>query len=55
MAEQNQEQEKDNFWLIIGLVIAAAVVGVILLKKTETASVPYQAWEEIRKEEMGKK
>lgn len=48
-------QEKDNFWLIIGILIAAVVVGVILFKKRETASVQYQAWEEIRKEEAAKK
>ncbi len=47
----DETQEKDNFWLIIGVLIAAVVVGVILLKKRETSSVPYQAWEEIRAEE----
>ncbi|GAB6068267.1 hypothetical protein JCM13664_15860 [Methylothermus subterraneus] len=51
----DETQEKDNFWLIIGLLIAAVVVGVILFKKTETSSVPYQAWEEVRKEEASKK
>ncbi len=50
----DETQEKDNFWLIIGILIAAVVVGVILFKKRETSSVPYQAWEEIRKEEAAK-
>lgn len=51
----DETQEKDNFWLIIGILIAAVVVGVLLLKKRETASVKYQAWEEIRAEEAAKK
>jgi uncharacterized integral membrane protein len=51
----DETQEKDNFWLIIGIIIAAAVVFVFWLKGQETASVKYQAWEEIRKEEMQKK
>ena len=29
------EQEKDNFWLYIGAVILAAVIGVFLLKSRE--------------------
>ena len=29
------EQEKDNFWLYIGAVIFAAVIGVFLLKARE--------------------
>ena len=29
------EQEKDNFWVWIGAVIVAAVVGVVLLKARE--------------------
>lgn len=29
------EQEKDNFWLYIGAVILAAVIGVFLLKARE--------------------
>ncbi len=52
MAEETQE--KDNFWLIIGVLIAAVVVGVILLKKRETSTVAYEAWEEIRAEEKAK-
>ncbi|WP_022948621.1 LPXTG cell wall anchor domain-containing protein [Methylohalobius crimeensis] len=46
-----EKQEKDNFWLIIGVLIAAVVVGVILFKKRETSTVQYEAWEEIRQEE----
>ena len=30
------EQEKDNFWLYIGLLIAAVIFGVFLLKGRET-------------------
>lgn len=40
------EQEKDNFWLYIGAVIVAAIIGVFLLKARETESVPYKAFEE---------
>ncbi len=29
------EQEKDNFWLYIGAVILAAVIGVFMLKARE--------------------
>ncbi|MGZ8216190.1 hypothetical protein [Methylomagnum sp.] len=29
------EQEKDNFWLYIGAIIVAAVIGVFLLKARE--------------------
>ena len=29
------EQEKDNFWLYIGAIIVAAVIGVFLLKSRE--------------------
>jgi len=42
------EQEKDNFWLYIGGVIIAAVVGVFLLKSREMESVPTKAYEETK-------
>ena len=29
------EQEKDNFWLYIGAIIVAAIIGVFLLKGRE--------------------
>ena len=29
------EQEKDNFWLYIGLLIVATIIGVFLLKARE--------------------
>lgn len=44
------EQEKDNFWLYIGGIIIAAVVGVFLLKSREMESVPYKAFEETKSE-----
>jgi hypothetical protein len=44
------EQEKDNFWLYIGGIIVAAVVGVFLLKGREMESVPYKAFEETKAE-----
>ncbi len=44
------EQEKDNFWLWIGLVIVAAIVGVFLLKAREMESVPVKAYEETKSE-----
>ncbi|HYE34994.1 hypothetical protein [Methylocaldum sp.] len=42
------EQEKDNFWLYIGGIIVAAIVGVFLLKSREMESVPVKAFEETR-------
>lgn len=42
------EQEKDNFWLYIGAVIVAAVIGVFLLKGREMESVPTAAYNETR-------
>lgn len=42
------ENEKDNFWLYIGGIIATAVVLVLLLKNRETESVPYKAFEETK-------
>jgi hypothetical protein len=42
------EQEKDNFWLWIGAVIVAAIVGVFLLKSREMESVPFKAYEETK-------
>lgn len=44
------ENEKDNFWLYIGGIIATAVVLVLLLKNRETESVPYKAFEETKQE-----
>jgi hypothetical protein len=44
------EKEKDNFWLYIGLLIAAVVVGVFILKGREMESVPYQAYSETKAE-----
>ncbi len=44
------ENEKDNFWLYIGGIIATAVVLVLLLKNRETESVPYKAYEETKQE-----
>lgn len=44
------ENEKDNFWLYIGGIIATAVVLVLLLKNRETESVPYKAYEETKQQ-----
>jgi hypothetical protein len=44
------ENEKDNFWLYIGGIIATAVVLVLLLKSRETESVPYKAYEETKQQ-----
>lgn len=44
------ENEKDNFWLWIGGLIIAVVVGVFILKSRETESVPYKAFEETKAE-----
>jgi hypothetical protein len=40
------ENEKDNFWIYIGGIIAMAIVLVIMLKSRETESVPYSAFAE---------
>lgn len=42
------EQEKDNFWLYIGAVIVATIIGVFLLKSREMESVPTDAYNETR-------
>lgn len=42
--------EKDNFWLWIGGLIVAVVIGVFILKARETESVPYKAFEETKSE-----
>lgn len=44
------EQEKDNFWLWIGAVIVAAIVGVFILKSREMESVPTEAYNQTRGE-----
>ncbi|CAI8726400.1 hypothetical protein [Methylocaldum szegediense] len=44
------EQQKDNFWLYIGGIIVATIVGVFLLKNREMESVPYKAYEETKAE-----
>ncbi|MGY6213667.1 hypothetical protein ACW73L_00800 [Methylolobus aquaticus] len=44
------ENEKDNFWLYIGGIIALAVVLVFLLKSREMESVPVKAFEETKAE-----
>ncbi len=44
------EQEKDNFWLYIGAVIVAAVIGVFILKSREMESVPTDAYNQTRSE-----
>lgn len=42
------EQEKDNFWLWIGALIVAVIIGVFLLKSREMESVPADAYAETR-------
>lgn len=44
----DENQGKDNFWLYIGAIILAAVVGVLLLKGREMESVPTKAYEETK-------
>jgi hypothetical protein len=41
-----EEQKRDNFWIYIGAIIVAAIVGVFLLKGREMQSVPYDAYKE---------
>ena len=42
------EQEKDNFWLWIGALIVAVIIGVFLLKSREMESVPADAYNETK-------
>jgi hypothetical protein len=37
------EQEKDNFWLYIGAIIVAAIIGVFLLKARENEVSSWQS------------
>jgi len=46
----NIEQEKDNFWLYIGALIVAVIIGVFLLKSREMESVPTDAYNQTRGE-----
>lgn len=43
-----QEKERDYFWVYIGALIVAVIIGVMLLKSREMASVPVQAYEETK-------
>ncbi|SMF93694.1 hypothetical protein SAMN02949497_0981 [Methylomagnum ishizawai] len=42
------DQEKDNFWLYVGAIIVAAIIGVLLLKGREMESIPTKAYEETK-------
>jgi hypothetical protein len=44
------EQEKDNFWLYIGALIVAVIIGVFLLKSREMESVPSDAYQQTKAE-----
>lgn len=48
--DPNQNPERDNFWLWVGAVIVAAIVGVFLLKGRETQSVPNDAYKETQQQ-----
>ncbi|MGZ8218029.1 hypothetical protein [Methylomagnum sp.] len=43
-----EPQQRDNFWIYIGAIIVAAIVGVFLLKGREMQSVPYEAYQETK-------
>jgi hypothetical protein len=43
-----QEKERDYFWVYIGALIVAVIIGVVLLKSREMSSVPFQAYEETK-------
>jgi hypothetical protein len=47
---EQQQQKKDYFWVWVGLLIVAAIVGVLLLKGREMQSVPYEAYKETQQE-----
>jgi hypothetical protein len=44
------EQEKDNFWMWIGAVIVATIIGVFILKSREMESVPTEGYAQTRGE-----
>lgn len=45
-----QEKQKDNFWLIIGGLIVAVIIGVIIFKSREMSSVSYSGYDELKQE-----
>jgi|GEM_PF-924862 len=47
---QPEKPKRDYFWFYIGGLIVVVIAGVLLLKGREMASVPYQAYEETKKE-----
>jgi len=53
MAEQ--EQEKDNFWLYIGGLIAVTIFLVVLLKGRETEHLADGGYEELKAEVAAQK
>ncbi|MGZ9055673.1 hypothetical protein [Methylomagnum sp.] len=48
MSMDQEPQQRDNFWIYIGAIIVAAIVGVFLLKGREMQSVPYEAYQETK-------
>lgn len=44
-------EEKDNFWVYIGVVIVVAAVAMYMVKKDVQSSIPYGAHEELVKQE----
>ena len=49
-----EEQEKDNFWLIIGGIIITTIVLVLVLKGRETEHLASGAVQELQKETFSK-
>ncbi|CAI8889506.1 hypothetical protein [Methylocaldum szegediense] len=47
---QPEQPKKDYFWFYIAGLIIVVIIGVLLLKGREMASVPYEAYEETKKE-----
>lgn len=48
--ERPEQPKKDYFWFYVGGLIVIVIVGVLLLKGREMSSVPYEAYEETKKE-----
>lgn len=46
-------EKKDNFFLIVGIIIAAAIGFVIYFAGVHSESVKYQAYDELQKEIKG--
>jgi len=50
MSNENVQAEKDNFWVYIGIGLAAVVGLVILFKSFHNEAIPAKAYEETQQQ-----